>query len=76
MGNSPLDVLVFGRRAGNEASNYADKIKKKRGKVKLSLTHVARFHKQLQSAGIKNGRVAPMVLPDYTPDEVKKRQRV
>ena len=74
MGNSLLDVLVFGRRAGNEASDYADKVKKKRAKVKLSLTHVEKFYKQLQSAGIKNGRVAPMILPDYTPDEVKKRQ--
>ena len=75
MGNSLLDVLVFGRRAGSEASKYAEKIRKKRSSVKLSLKHVEKFYMvSFKGAGIKNGRVAPMVLPDYTPDEVKKRQ--
>jgi succinate dehydrogenase/fumarate reductase flavoprotein subunit len=76
MGNSLLDVLVFGRRAGSEAYKYAKKARKERSKIKLSLKHVKKFHDQLEKAGIKNGRVAPMVLPDYTPDEVKKRQWV
>ncbi|MCD5410846.1 MAG: FAD-binding protein, partial [Clostridiales bacterium] len=61
MGNSLLDILVFGRRAGKAAVD-----KSKTGDVKtLSLKHVESFHKQLEEAGIKSERTSPMLLPKY-----------
>jgi succinate dehydrogenase/fumarate reductase flavoprotein subunit len=71
MGNSLLDVLVFGRIAGENAAVY---VKEKARDGKLTLEHVTEFHKQLEEAGIPRDRVAPMLLPDYTDPEVRKRQ--
>lgn len=70
MGNSLLDILVFGRRAGLAAAEFAKKVKQ----GKLTLSHVDKFDKELTRAGIKDAPVGPMILPDYTPEEVKKRQ--
>ena len=70
-GNSLLDVLVFGRIAGKNAAIYA-KEKAKAGK--LTLEHVKAYHKELEDAGIVTDRVAPMLLPDYTDPDVRKRQ--
>jgi succinate dehydrogenase/fumarate reductase flavoprotein subunit len=71
MGNSLLDITVFGRIAGQTAGKYA----MERPEVgKLSVEHVRQYHKELVDAGIETDRVAPMVLPDYMTDEVKKRQ--
>lgn len=71
MGNSLLDVLVFGRRAGTCAAEYGKGIEPAR---KLSLDHVRRFYRELLAAGIKDSIVGPMLLPDYVPDEVRKRR--
>lgn len=71
MGNSLLDVCVFGRIAGVSASFYA-KESAKQGK--LTLDHVRRYHKQLEEAGIVTDRVAPMLLPDYSNPKVRERQ--
>jgi succinate dehydrogenase/fumarate reductase flavoprotein subunit len=71
MGNSLLDVCVFGRIAGMSASSYA-KEKAKGGK--LTLDHVRRYHKELEKAGIVTDRVAPMLLPDYSNPKVRERQ--
>jgi len=71
MGNSLLDILVFGRIAGDNAAIYA------RGKYKegkLTLEHVSAYHRELEDAGIMTDRVAPVLLPDYTSPEVKERQ--
>ena len=71
MGNSLLDVMVFGRIAGENAAIYA------RGKAqdgKMTLEHVRAYHKELEEAGIVTDRVAPLLLPDYTDPEVRKRQ--
>jgi hypothetical protein len=38
------------------------------------LRHVAEYNQQIESAGVANGRVAPMLIPDYTPPEVRQRQ--
>jgi len=71
MGNSLLDITVFGRLAGEAAGKFV----KERGPVeKLSVEHVRRFHKELEDAGIVTDRVSPMVLPDYANPEVRKRQ--
>jgi succinate dehydrogenase / fumarate reductase flavoprotein subunit/L-aspartate oxidase len=71
MGNSLLDVCVFGRIAGIYASQYV------KGNVKdgrLTLDHVRRYHKELEEAGIITDRVAPMLLPDYSNPDVRERQ--
>ncbi len=71
MGNSLLDVIVFGRIAGENAANYA-RDKAKDGK--LTLEHVSAYHRELEKVGILTGRVAPVLLPDYTDPAVRKRQ--
>ena len=71
MGNSLLDVCVFGRIAGVSAALYA---REKAKDGRLSLDHVRRYHKELEEAGIITDRVAPMILPDYTDPKVRERQ--
>ncbi|MFC1932722.1 FAD-binding protein [Chloroflexota bacterium] len=71
MGNSLLDVLVFGRIAGENAAIYA---KESEREGRLTLDHVSAYHKELESAGVVTDRVAPMILPDYTDPQVRRRQ--
>jgi len=71
MGNSLLDILVFGRIAGRTASEYA--LGSWRD-GRLSLDHVRRYHRELETEGITTDRVAPMLLPDYSNPEVRERQ--
>ncbi len=71
MGNSLLDIMVFGRIAGKSAGLYA---REKFRDGELSLDHVRSYHGELADAGIDAERVAPMLLPDYTLPRVKKRQ--
>jgi succinate dehydrogenase/fumarate reductase flavoprotein subunit len=71
MGNSLLDVMVFGRIAGHSASAYALN-ESKTGR--LHLDHVRRYNSELEAAGIPPSKVAPMLLPDYSNPEVRKRQ--
>jgi succinate dehydrogenase/fumarate reductase flavoprotein subunit len=72
MGNSLLDVCVFGRIAGIHASAYVKEGRWKEGR--LTLDHVRRYHRELDEAGIATDRVAPMLLPDYSNPEVRKKQ--
>ncbi len=71
MGNSLLDVMVFGRIAGENAAIYS---KDKAQDGKLTLEHVQSYHKELEKTGIVTDRIAPLLLPDYTDPEVRKRQ--
>ena len=71
MGNSLLDVLVFGRIAGQNAAIYAQN---KASDGRLTLAHVRAYHQELKSAGITTDRVSPVLLPDYTDPEVRRRQ--
>jgi succinate dehydrogenase / fumarate reductase flavoprotein subunit len=71
MGNSLLDVLVFGRRAGKNAAERAKDTKI----ADLTLKHVEAYHKELEGAGIPKDRIAPMLLPDYRRPETKERQK-
>ncbi len=62
MGNSLLDIIVFGRHAGQQAG-----AKCKTTKVgKLSLDHVAKYDKELKAAGIDSNVPSPKLFPDYT----------
>jgi len=71
MGNSLLDVNVFGRRAGINAAKYVQ------GGVtlkKLTMDHIAKFHKELHKSGVETDRISPMLLPDYSNPKVRERQ--
>jgi len=61
MGNSLLDVVVFGRNAGRHAAAQA----KGAAVGTLTLSHVAEFEKELAGAGIVTDAVSPKLLPDY-----------
>ena len=62
MGNSLLDIIVFGRSAGKNAAAKA----KDTTVGKLTLDHVSRFEAEIEKAGIKTETVSPKLLPDYT----------
>ncbi len=70
MGNSVLDYNVFGRRAGKYAAEYVKSVKL----GALSLEHIHGYDKELVEAGIETERIAPVLLPSYTPEEVRRRQ--
>jgi succinate dehydrogenase/fumarate reductase flavoprotein subunit len=70
MGNSVLDYNVFGRRAGKYAADYI----KNAALGKLSLEHITAYENELKKARIKTDRIAPVLLPSYTPEDVRKRQ--
>jgi len=71
MGNSLLDILVFGRRAGLAA---AKAVKAGTNPGTLSLGHVNKYGQTLEETGLDRGVKSPMILPDYAIDEVKKRR--
>ncbi len=70
MGNSVLDYNVFGRRAGKFAAEYV----KHAAPGKLTLEHINAYENELKKARIKTDRMAPVLLPSYTPEDVRKRQ--
>jgi succinate dehydrogenase / fumarate reductase flavoprotein subunit len=62
IGNSTLDIFVFGRRAGRVAASYVKKAKT----GKPSLEHVRKWQKEIEKAGIAKTRpISPRLLPDY-----------
>ncbi|MGN0298276.1 MAG: FAD-dependent oxidoreductase [Lachnospiraceae bacterium] len=61
MGNSLLDIIVFGRDAGKEVAKKVKHITVK----ELTLEHVARYEQALELAGIQTDRVSPQLLPHY-----------
>jgi succinate dehydrogenase/fumarate reductase flavoprotein subunit len=62
MGNSTLDCLVFGRRAGLAASEFVRELS---DPGKVTLAHVEKFVAELEKAGIPPERRSPVLLPDY-----------
>ncbi|MCD6263467.1 FAD-binding protein [Candidatus Bathyarchaeota archaeon] len=61
VGNSWMELMVFGRRAGIYAAERAKKAKL----GKLTLDHVRKYEKMLEEAGVRTDRRSPMVLPNY-----------
>jgi succinate dehydrogenase/fumarate reductase flavoprotein subunit len=62
IGNSTLELFVFGRRAGRAAAQYAREVK--RGSP--TLEHVRRWQEELTRAGLASQRpVSPRLLPNY-----------
>ena len=62
MGNSLLDIIVFGRIAGTQAATRA----KDCTPGKLSLEHVAKYAAECQAAGLTEQVLSPKLLPVYT----------
>ncbi|MGD8792293.1 MAG: FAD-binding protein [Anaerolineae bacterium] len=62
MGNSLLEVTVYGRRAGRAAGRRAKEVVL----GKPTLAHVAAWEKGLAEAGIETEVESPVLLPDYT----------
>jgi aspartate oxidase len=61
MGNSLLDITVFGRRSGRAAAIYAQSVKD----APLTLAHVQAWEQARRVAGLDNGILSPVLLPDY-----------
>jgi len=69
MGNSLLDICVFGRRAGRSAASWA--LAAQPGEP--SLDHLEAWERERRDAGLDAGQPSPLILPDYTrkkPDRV------
>jgi succinate dehydrogenase / fumarate reductase flavoprotein subunit len=62
MGNSLLDIIVFGRTAGKSAAAAVKNV----DVGKLSLDHVTRFAHERKQAAIKDDIESPRLLPSYT----------
>ncbi len=62
MGNSLLDIIVFGRDAGKAASAHCRDVVT----GKLTLEHINRFAAEMKEAGIVTDAVSPKLLPTYT----------
>ena len=61
MGNSLLDIIVFGRSAGKNAAAKSREV----SVGELTLAHVDRFEAERKSAGVESDSVSPKLLPDY-----------
>lgn len=62
MGNSLLDIIVFGRIAGKEAAAKAQATTI----GKLNIDHVAKYAAEKAAAGVVNDTPSPKLLPVYT----------
>jgi len=69
MGNSQLDIYVFGRRAGMKAAEWA--MQTEIGTP--SLQHAIDYNRALEQAGIETTHQSPMLLPDYRAEAVRTR---
>lgn len=65
MGNSLLDIIVFGRDAGKAAAAKAKQVTL----GTMNLDHVARYAEELKEAGLDTGDVSPLLLPHYARHE-------
>ncbi len=62
MGNSLLDIIVFGRDAGKSAADKAKSV----NVGKLTLDHIEKFEKMIEDAEIETEKTSPILLPTYT----------
>ena len=62
MGNSLLDITVFGRRAGAAAAAFA----REHEAGTMTLEHLRAWNREREVAGLTDGRPSPILLPDYT----------
>jgi succinate dehydrogenase/fumarate reductase flavoprotein subunit len=62
MGNSLLEICVFGRRAGRAAAEHVPEVKL----AAPTLEHVTAWNAAMDEAGIDGAIQSPILLPDYT----------
>lgn len=62
MGNSLLDIIVFGRNAGKAAARKCKEVEL----GTMNLNHLQEYAKELEKADLHTGQVSPMLLPNYT----------
>ncbi len=62
MGNSLLDICVFGRRAGRAAANFARLAQP----GQPTLVHLSEWRRSRWESGLENGSPSPLILPDYS----------
>ena len=62
MGNSLLDIVVFGRLAGRNAAAYS----RHADVGNVTVDHVRRFEAEREGAGIGGDWLSPKLLPNYT----------
>ena len=65
MGNSLLDIIVFGRNAGKEAAEKAKTVQV----GALTLEHLQAYQALRAAAAIEDNTLSPQLLPDYTRKE-------
>ncbi len=65
MGNSLLDIIVFGRNAGKAAAAKAKEVEL----GALTLKHIEDYAKELESSGVHTDGVSPLLLPNYARHE-------
>jgi succinate dehydrogenase / fumarate reductase flavoprotein subunit len=62
MGNSLLDICVFGRRAGSAAAAWSHSARP----GNPTLAHLDAWERERQEAGLELSPASPVILPDYT----------
>ena len=62
MGNSLLDIIVFGRNAGKAAAAKCREVEL----GTMNLDHIQEYAGELAKADLHTGEVSPMLLPNYT----------
>jgi succinate dehydrogenase / fumarate reductase flavoprotein subunit len=62
MGNSLLDICVFGRRAGTAAAEWSRRV----ATGAPTIQHVSEWERARQEANLVEGLFSPLILPDYT----------
>jgi succinate dehydrogenase/fumarate reductase flavoprotein subunit len=65
MGNSLLDIIVFGRLAGKNAAKKARERTQVNARGKLGMQHVNDYAQLLAESGIRTGKTSPLLLPHY-----------
>ena len=65
MGNSLLDVIVFGRNAGKQAAAKYKEVEL----GTMNLDHVKAYDDELKANNIDTGEVSPLLLPKYARHE-------
>ena len=65
MGNSLLDIIVFGRNAGKAAARRAAETTLGR----MNLEHVQAYAQELEKAGLHTNMQSPLLLPQYARHE-------
>lgn len=71
MGNSLLDILVFGRRAGLAASRA---IAAGALPGTPNMEHIRDYGHTLVEAGLDRGVLSPMILPNYATDDIRTKR--